>query len=163
MVTRRGDAHISHRRVDWAPWSPAQFVALAIGALFIIMGVAALAQTGIDGTGFFSQRVSVLGLEHTPALAVAELVYGLLMVMAGAIPGAARGTMSFLGILALGVGIVFLVQPATFYPALGVTSGTAWLYIIVGIVALLTAMIAPIIMDNARESVAQERDVIDTP
>jgi hypothetical protein len=149
--------------VDWAPWSPAQFVALAIGALFLIMGVAALAQTGVTSAGFFSQRVSVLGFEHTPALAVAELVYGLLMIMAGAIPGAARGTMSFLGILALGVGIVFLIQPGTFYQVLGANAATGWFYIIVGIVALLTAMIAPIIFDHARESVASERDVIDVP
>jgi hypothetical protein len=163
MVMQRGDQQVAHRRVDWAPWSPAQFIALGIGALYIILGVGTLAQTGITASGFLDQHVSVLGFHHTPLLGVVELVFGLLMVMAGAIPGAARGTMSFLGILALGAGIVFIIQPASLHGFLGVHTDNGWLYIVTGIVSLLTAMIAPIIMDNSRSSVARERNIVDVP
>jgi hypothetical protein len=160
MVERDDDVRVAHRRVDWAPWSPAQFIALALGALYIIMGALALGQTGISAAGFINTHVVSLGLHHTGLLGAIELIYGLLMVLAGVVPGASRGLMSFLGVLALGFGIVFLIQPVSFHGALGVHEANGWFYLITGIVTLVAAMAAPIMFGRDRRSSASRRDVV---
>src|SRR4051794_3760583 len=107
---RRDEVEVAEHRVMWAPWSPAQLVALAFGILFLVLGVATLAKTGLTANQFTDTHVNVLGFGHTGVLGIIELVFGLLMIMAGAVPGAGRGLMAFLGTVALGFGVVVLVQ-----------------------------------------------------
>lgn len=158
MIEHHDEVGVAERRVVWAPWSPAQLVALVIGAFFIILGAVTLAKTGLNSDGFTTTHVSALGFGHTPLLGVIDLVYGLLLVMAGAVPGAGRGTMAFLGVLALGFGVVVLSASGSLYDSLGVTDSSGWLYIIVGVVTLVAAFAAPVIFGSQRRSVAYEED-----
>ena len=160
MIEREGDVRVSQRRVEWAPWSPAQFVALGIGVIFVILGAVSLASTGLDFGRYPLPHSSVAGFHHTPVLGVIELVFGLLMLMAGAVPGASRGMMTFLGIVALGLGIVLLIQPATFHDVLGVHSASGWLYVVTGAVSFIAAMAAPIIFGRDRVSAARQSDAV---
>jgi hypothetical protein len=138
------------------PWSPAQFVALAFGALFLILGAATLATTGINADDFTSRHVSALGFHHTPLLGAIELGFGLLLIMAGAIPGAGRNTMVLLGALALGFGIVVLIQAPSLHDSLGVHEANGWLYIVTGVVNLAAAISAPVIFAGEHHAIETE-------
>jgi uncharacterized membrane protein HdeD (DUF308 family) len=81
------------------------------------------------------------------------------MIMAGAVPGAGRGTMAFLGTLALGFGVVILAVSASLYDALGVHEANGWLYLITGVITLVAAIAAPIIFSRSRHTVAYDHDV----
>src|SRR3954467_9345219 len=87
LMIRRDEVDVAERQVVMAPWSPAQLVALAFGIIFLVLGVAALAKTGLNANEFTGTHVSVIGFGHTPLLGAIELVFGLLMIMAGAVPG----------------------------------------------------------------------------
>src|SRR5207244_31797 len=80
-------------------WSPAQVVALAIGLFFAVLGGIALARTGLDlNDVHHPHRIAGWGdWHHTPLLALIELGFGVLMMLAGALPGAWRGLMGLLG------------------------------------------------------------------
>jgi hypothetical protein len=124
---RLAEGEVVSRRVARAPWSPAQLVALAIGIFFIVLGGVAMARTGVHSDAM-TRVTQVGGWHHTTWLGVIELAFGLLMLSAGAIPGAGRGMMSFLGVVAIGF-----------------TAGNGWLYIVAGAVSLIAAMAAPVI------------------
>jgi hypothetical protein len=147
--------------VERPPWSPAQFVALIVGAIFVIIGAVALAKTGVNFSDVTSNHAEVAGIDHTPILATIELVLGLFLIGAGAIPGGARGGMTFFGVLLLGFGIVMILSDSTpsFDRWMGGGSGAGWFYVITGVVLLLAAMVAPIIFGSDRRAVGR-REVI---
>jgi hypothetical protein len=66
--------------------------------------------------------------------------------------------MSFLGVAALGFGIIVVIQPSSFHKTLGVTSGNGWLYIVTGGIATFAAMVAPVVFGSeAVDRVASRR------
>lgn len=158
LIDREEDMAVSERHVVWAPWSPAQLVALAFGIFFVVMGAVAMARGGLSGDTFDTKIVNVLGFDHTALLGVIELVFGLLLVLAGAVPGAGRGTMAFLGVVALGFGIVVLAAADSLRGSLGVTAANGWLYVITGIVNLVAAMAAPVIFTRQHRAVGYRED-----
>ncbi|HLZ73069.1 MAG TPA: DUF4383 domain-containing protein [Dehalococcoidia bacterium] len=162
MIDRERDENVAvtERRVIWAPWSPAQLVALAFGVFFVVIGAVAMARGGLDANTFDSKIVNVLGFDHTALLGVIELVFGLLLLLAGALPGAGRGTMAFLGVAALGFGIVVLATADQLRSTLGVTTANGWLYVITGIVNLVVAMVAPVIFTRQRHVAGYRDDVL---
>lgn len=159
MQVHREETQVAETHVTSPAWSPAQIVAIVLGAMFTILGAVTLARTGLNGS-FLDPHVTVIGLDHTPLLGAIELVFGLLMVMAGAVPGAGRGTMTLLGGLALGFGIVILIEPSAFHRTLGVHAGNGWLYILTGVISLVSAMVAPVIFGSGSRYVGRDRDVI---
>ncbi len=160
MIDREEDVGVAERHVVWAPWSPAQLIALAFGVFFVVLGAVAMTRGGLSGNTFDSKIVNVLGFDHTALLGVIELVFGLLLVLAGAVPGAGRGTMAFLGVLALGFGIIVLAAADQLRGTLGVTDANGWLYVITGIANLVAAMAAPIIYSRQRHTVGYREDVL---
>jgi Na+-driven multidrug efflux pump len=162
MLEQEERVVVTERRVVAPPWSPAQFVALSFGALFLILGVATLAATGLSADTFTSAHVNTLGFHHTPLLGAIELVFGLLLIMAGAIPGAGRGTMAVLGTLALGFGIVVLIQAPSLHDSLGVHDANGYLYIATGIINLVASVAAPVIFTRQRRSVGYDQEVART-
>jgi Domain of unknown function (DUF4383) len=159
MQDRHESTGVSEQEVMGPAWSPAQIVALVFGVFYLILGALALARGGVSADGFTSTHVNVMGFDHTPLLGVIELVFGLLMIMAGAVPGAGRGTMAFLGTLALGFGVVILAVSASLYDALGVHEANGWLCLITGVITLVAAIAAPIIFSRSRHTVAYDHDV----
>lgn len=137
--------------VERQPWSPAQIIAIVLGIVFVVLGGIALARTGIN-SHVTSEHVSVVGSMQTQLMGYIELVYGALLLAVGSIPGAGRGGMSFLGILALVFGIIVVAQPSTFYHSLGIGSGYGVFLIIVGAVLAITSMVAPIYWGFSRRS-----------
>lgn len=137
--------------VERQPWSPAQVVAIVLGIVFVVLGGIALARTGIN-SHVTSEHVSVIGSIQTQLMGYIELVYGALLLAVGSIPGAGRGGMSFLGILALVFGIIVVAQPSSFSHALGIGSGYGVFLIIVGAILAITSMVSPIYWGFSRRS-----------
>ena len=142
------DSGMSERVVERTPFSWAQAVAFVIGPLFIIFGAVALARTGLPSGSFTQPHVSVGGFDHTPLFALIELTFGLLVVVAGATRG--KAGLAFLGGLAMVFGFITLIEPTPFHDALGVHANTSWLYIVVGLVLLLTGLLAPTVYGGDR-------------
>ena len=158
------DAEVVNRSVERAPWSPAQIVALVIGAIFVILGGVALANTGIDLGNITANHSEVAGIDHTPLLAILELVIGLCLIGAGALPGGARGAMTFFGVILLGFGIVMALandSGTAMQRWLGGGDGAAWFYALCGVALLLSAMLAPVIFGTDRSRVARRTAVVE--
>src|SRR4029453_13803035 len=78
-------------------WSPAQLVALVFGAAAIAFGAFALAETGLDFDNVTIPHESGGSFHTTPLLALAQIGWGVLMVIAGLRPVAGRALMAVLG------------------------------------------------------------------
>jgi hypothetical protein len=144
-----------------APWSPAQIVVLAIGSMLTLLGAVALARTGINFNDVTAQHVNVAGFHHTALLGLLEFGVGLFLIGVGAVPGAPRASMTFFGVLLLGFGIVVAASPVSFHAGLGTHSGHGFLYMISGVVLLVTAMVAPVFFDRDSRAYSRRSDVIE--
>jgi hypothetical protein len=151
VVDLTDDVVVRQPTVVRPAWSPAQAVALAVGLLFTIMGAIALARTGLS----FDQpsaHVGVGGFHHTALLGIVEMIVGLAIVGAGAVPGGGRPSMTFFGVLLFGFGIVVVAEPGAFHGALGTHSGHGALYAVMGAMLLGAAMLSPVFLEQRRSS-----------
>ena len=166
MVRRRvvdngavAEDEVSSRRsvVERPPWSPAQLVALIIGIISTVIGVIALTNTGVHPHVMDVVRADGPLWQHTAWLAIGEIVFGLIMIGAGVVPGGSRGLMTFMGILALAFGIAVLVAPSD----LRAETSTGWAFIIAGGVSLLAASISPVFFAGSRRAgYSRRREVV---
>jgi hypothetical protein len=145
---RTRDADRADSVVETRParhWSPAQFVSLIVGAAAIVFGIVALAKTGIHGNWLRSPHREAWSFDHTPLLAVIEIGFGVLLVLAATSAGASRAFMAMLGVLAIAFGVVVLADawPARMHRWFGVHDRNAWLFVITGGVVLLAGLLLP--------------------
>ena len=143
-------------------WSPAQFIGLVIGIGFTVLGIAALARTGFNTDHVFTPHDVIWRLPHSPLLALIEIGYGVLMILASVIPGGARTLMTLLGAISLAFGIVVLVEspPSHLNDWLAVTHRSGWLCVIVGAVVVLASMLAPAFGGDVRRRVVRDEHVV---
>jgi hypothetical protein len=126
-------------------WSPAQIIGLIVGIGFTVLGIAAIATTGFHTDHIYTPHDTVWHLSHSPLLALCEIAFGVLMIIASVVPGGSRELMAFLGAISLAFGIVILTNAAQDNIAhwTGVTHRNGWLFAIVGGVMLLLALLSP--------------------
>ena len=148
------DAEAGYTSVERAPWSPAQIVALIAGAIFAIIGAITLANTGVDFGDISANHETVAGMDQTALLGAIELVVGLFLIGAGAIPGGGRASMTFFGVVSLGFGIVLMLSDNSTWMQRYMTTddGAGWFFAIMGVVLLISAMVAPVIFGTDRRS-----------
>lgn len=153
IVGDRVDTHDTVvERNTGSRWSPAQIVALVIGLSFLVLGAVALARAGF---GAWFTHTDVAGLHHTQVLALIHLGAGVLMTASGVVRGGARGLMGLLGAVALGFGVILLLQPDGLHEWLGTHQAHGFLYIVVGLVALVAGIVAQM-MGGERTHVSRE-------
>ncbi|HET9730285.1 MAG TPA: DUF4383 domain-containing protein, partial [Acidimicrobiia bacterium] len=123
-------------------WSPAQIIGLLIGIFYTVMGIVSLVRTGFDTAHLDTPHIAVWHFMHSPLLGAIETAFGVLLILAALVPGAARSLMALLGVIALVFGIVVLSlsTPNSLRDWLAVTNRNAWLYVITGAVLVLTAV-----------------------
>lgn len=146
------------------PW---RLVALAVAAGSLALGIWALARTGLDLDHLFRPERRVLGLPHTPALALGEIAFGIVMLYAARSRLVGRLIMIGAGVVVAAGGALVLTdafEPRVHrWTAANDTSG--WLFLIVGAVVVLAATILPTIASSRRtverQPVASHRDEID--
>jgi uncharacterized membrane protein HdeD (DUF308 family) len=146
--------------VERRPWSPAQVVAVIGGVIFLVIGGIALARTGVGGSSLTATHVKVAGAGQTQLMAYLELAFGALLLAAGSIPGAGRGGMTFLGLVSVVFGIIVAAQPSSFYRHLGIGSGYGVFLIIVGVILVVAAMVAPVYWGMDRRWGATRRRMV---
>jgi hypothetical protein len=144
------------------PWSPAQIVAVVIGIGYVILGIAALARTGLPVDHMMTPQHEVLGFRHSPLLGSIEIVFGALLIIAGVVAGAARSLMAFLGVVATTFGVLVLVDvaPNRLHRWLGVGDPYGWLSVAAGVVLLLAAFFSPEFARTTRTRTARHERVI---
>ena len=122
----------------------------------------ALAKTGIHSTADAMNReyTNAPLWHHTGWLALGELVFGLLMIGAGVIPGGARGFMTFLGMIALAFGIAVLVAPDSLHRYFGMHDATGWAFIVTGGISLLASAVSPVFFTGERVGYGRRREVV---
>jgi hypothetical protein len=120
-------------------------VSLVAGVAAIIFGIVALAKTGIHGDSLRSPDREVWSFHHTPLLAVVEIGFGVLLVLAAVSAGTSRTIMALLGALAVAFGVVILADawPARMHRWFGVHHRNGWLFVITGGVVLLAGLLLP--------------------
>jgi hypothetical protein len=114
-------------------------VGSAVGVLLVVIGVVALARTGFALGELTSATASVGPFDRTPLLAIVEIVLGLSII--GASLSVDRGGLIGVGVLALILGLVLVIEPAAFAGALGGGVTTGVLYVLVGVACLLAGFL----------------------
>jgi len=142
------------RRTYVQPWGPAQIVALVIGIAAVVVGIAGLAKTGVPMDHLDRPYRDVLGLRHSPLLGLAEIGFGVLLIISGIAPEGARWLMALLGVVQTIFGVVILVDVASgrIHRWLGVGDPYGWLSVIVGVFLVVTALFLPDITPARPES-----------
>jgi hypothetical protein len=141
-------------------WSPAQFVSLIVGVAAIVFGIVALAKTGIHGDSLRTPHREVWSFDHTPLLAVVEIAFGVLLVLASVSAGASRAFMALLGALAVAFGVLIVADawPARMHRWFGVHDRNGWLFVITGGVVLLAGLVLPTFDRPETRVVREQRD-----
>jgi hypothetical protein len=169
MVFRRhkNETEIVEEEARPRLWSPAQFVALIIGAGSSVLGAVALTETGFSTSHLYEPFERVWTFGHTPLLGLTELGFGVVMLLAALRPAAGRALMSLLSAGALGAGIIILadVWPRRLHDWFGVEHRNGWLYVIAGGIGLAFAIFMPTFVHRGRtvvrrEPVRDDRDVV---
>jgi hypothetical protein len=142
-------------------WSPAQAVALLLGIAAIVLGALGLADTGLDLGDLTEPHRSVQSFHTTPLLALAEIGFGILMVLAGLRPVAGRALMALLGAgsIALGALTVLDVWHHTLHQWLGVHDRNGWLFIAAGAVSLVAVFVLPLVATPGKR-ITRRRQVV---
>jgi hypothetical protein len=153
-----------YRRIEHAPWSPAQVVLLAAGMVVAVIGGVALARTHLHFSDIPATHAQAAGLRHTSLSAAIELGIGVILLGIGAVPGAARGLMTFAGVVLLGAGLVIAIQPSSFHKWFGYNAANGVYIAIIGGALLLAAMISPVVWGSRdRRRIERARDVTGSP
>lgn len=120
-----------------------QKFAYALGAIYLIVGLAGFAVTG--GVGFASpEGAELIWFEVNPLHNIVHLALGAAWLIGGAAgPLAARSVNMTLGAVLLLLGIAgFFVRPDASYNILALDTADNWLHLLTGVVALGVAMYA---------------------
>lgn len=140
------------------PWSPVQFIGLIVGIGFTVLGIVAVARTGFNTAHIYAPHVRVWHLPQNPLLAVIEIGYGVVVILASVVPGGLRGLMGLLGAAALVLGIVVLTGPPhRLAHWLAVAHSNGVLYTVVGAVVIVAAIVSPVFSTGSRRDVRRVR------
>lgn len=147
LGTRSRTAVAEEPVVTTTAWSPAQLIAIIVGGASIAFGVFALTRTGLPFDELTGHHDSVLSFHHTPLLGLAEVVWGVLLVIAGLRPIAGRALMALLGAVAVALGVVTVLDfwPRRLHDWLAIHDRNGWLFVIAGGVVLAAALFLPVV------------------
>ncbi len=118
-----------------------QVLAMVAGVALVALGIAALLETGMAAP--LNEPVeSVLSWDHTPLLGIVEIVAGALLVLFSLRPGG-RWLVALIGLALVVGGLGILAEADWMVDELGTEQGFVWVPIVVGIVAVLAALVTP--------------------
>lgn len=146
--------------VDKRTWSPAQLVAGAIGLFLVVLGAVALLRGGIET--MTSPTSTVLGFVQTPLMAMIGIVLGVIFLSAAASTLGVRNTLTFLGLVALGFGLVVAIEPGATTDWFGGSRALGVLYMVIGAASLIAGWTSPTITSHQRTSTRSGHDRVDT-
>lgn len=131
------------------PFGVAQAISLAIGIFLVVIGAVGLARAGIHHLD--TPRALVGPFSMTPLLALADLVLGLVGLVGAAGRAAGRSVCMFLGPVLIAAGIIALIQNVR---VLGWNRADGFAYIVCGAVAIVAAIMTPLVSAYEERRVA---------
>jgi hypothetical protein len=132
---------VNSQRVDrYSRITPAQAITAAGGIVMLVLGLIALAKTGLSD-GFKLPVTKVAGLTYSPLLALISAGAGLILLGAAF---TSRNSSVFFGVLLAIGGVVGLAAPERF-ESIALLSPYCWLMIVVGVVVALANLLMPTI------------------
>jgi len=130
-VLAREDSYAASHEI-----APGRILAIIAGAVLTIIGAIVLVRTGLDSS-LETPTTHLLGASHSAFAGIAEVVCGLLLLLAGA---AREQTLAALPAVLLAVGgILCLAAGQQLRSDLGVDRSTGWFMIVFAIVSFLCA------------------------
>ncbi|CAN5291392.1 hypothetical protein BH18ACT5_BH18ACT5_18460 [soil metagenome] len=128
-------------RVSRFSWSPAQWIAAAIGLFLVVMGAVALLRVGLDSlTG---DVATVVTFEHTALMGIVDLLVGLFFLGIAGSALRSRSGLITLGMLCIAFGLVIAIEPDAMAEAVGGDQGLGWFYAVIGAISVVTAFASP--------------------
>lgn len=128
-----------------------QLMLLGVGIMLLVFGGLTLSQTGLE-FGADAPKASVAGFHHTALMAIINLGLGLVLVSAGARSRLDWGSVRLLGGISLAFGVVLLAEPAALHSWLGTHAASGWLFVIIGAVMLVAAIVHPLLLGDEGEA-----------
>ncbi|MEX0869402.1 MAG: hypothetical protein WD011_06990 [Nitriliruptoraceae bacterium] len=110
----------------------------AAGVVLLVIGIVALARTGIPADTLTAPTAGVGPFTRTPLMAIIEILLGVLLLSAAASRDV--DSLTGIGLVMLVFGIVWLIEPGAFTRLLGVGRETAAFYLVVGALGLATGL-----------------------
>jgi len=157
MLTRRSSVAVDdvaapehyetyERRVSRIP----QIIGLVIGIGMLVLGIAAVARTGIDTDHIYQPHLLVWHLPHNQLLGLLEIAFGLLVILSSVEPGGTRSAQAFLGVVSFAFGLVVVlnVAPNHLYDWVGVQHRNGWFFLIVGLVLAIPALLTSDVVEQ---------------
>jgi hypothetical protein len=132
---------VSSQRVDrYSRITPAQAITAAGGIAMLVLGLIALAKTGLSD-GFKLPIIKVAGLTYSPILALISAGAGLILLGAAF---TSRNSSVFFGALLAIAGVVGLAAPERF-KSISLLPAYCWLAFTIGVVVALANLLMPTI------------------
>lgn len=122
-----------------ASGGPGQILGGLAGLVLTVVGVLAVVRSGIDGS-MNSPRADVFGLQQSALVGAVEVVIGLVMI-AGAASAWNRSLLGFSGGIVFVAGIIVAAASTKILKDLGTTKSTGAFMIVIGVVAMVSAML----------------------
>ena len=160
---RRGTTATTHRRRR--TMRPANVIAAVTGVCAIVLGVWALIKTGVNTDHMFTPTKDVLGLPHTPTLALCEIAFGILLLIASALGAFGTFLIALAGAASFAFGVVVLSDSwsGRVHRWTAADHDSGWVFILVGVVFVLAAVL-PLLVSPRKvmttEAPASEREPI---
>ncbi len=127
-----------------------QLMLLGIGIMLLVFGGLSLSQTGFE-FGADAVSASVAGLHHTALMAVIDLGLGFTLVSAGARSRLDWGSVRLVGGVGLAFGVILLAETDVLRDWLGAGTASGWLFVVIGAVLLVTAIVHPMVLGDDGE------------
>ncbi len=160
---RRDPTVTTHRRRR--TMRPANVIAAILGVCAIVLGVWALIKTGINTDHIFTPTKDVLGLPHTPTLALCEIAFGILLLVASALGAFGTFLIALAGAASFAFGVIVLSDSwsGRVHRWTAADHDSGWLFILVGAVLILAAVLPLLVSPRrvpARQAPAIEREPV---
>jgi hypothetical protein len=120
---------------------PANVIAAVVGILAIALGMWALIETGLNTDHIYTPTKDVLGLPHTPTLALAEIGFGILLLFAAVTGAFGTFLIAVLGVASLAFGVIVLSDSWSdrVHTWTAANHDNGWMFILIGAVFVLSA------------------------
>lgn len=157
MRAEREMGRVERTSVARNPWSPAQFVAGALGLFLTVIGGVALARL-LPTDSIVDETTTVIGMGFNVLMAGITLILGLIFLGGAGRAAQARSGMISLGVAMLAFGIVIFVEPDALGGALGVNQTSGLVFALIGLIAAVLGIASPTLMSRRSEEHIVEED-----
>jgi hypothetical protein len=143
---------------------PANVIAAVVGVCAIALGVWALVKTGINTDHIFTPTKDVLGLPHTPTMALGEIAFGVLLLVAAALGKFGTFLIALAGATSFAFGVIVVSDSwsGRVHRWTAADHDGGWLFIGVGALLVLAAVL-PLLVSTRRAQPEEAPAVGHTP